>query len=120
MLSLKVGIVESKQKANWSKYYLKGSVILHEHNDMNVSIMANIEQTNSFYYHLLQTPQLNNSITVNETEANYSYGIVGSYDISPAWQFSGGIIHAAPLNEGKKNTWYGDTNMALLGTSYSF
>ena len=120
LLWLKAGMVESKQTASWNKYYLQGSVILHQHNDLNVSLMANIEQTNSFYHYNRQALQLKSPIEMSNTETNYSYGIVGRYDINSAWQFSGGIIHAAPLNESIQNIWYGDTNMALLGTSYSF
>lgn len=119
-LSVEAGIIESKKNANWSKYYFQGAVILHQHNEFNVSLMANIEQINSFSYHHAQTPLLDNSIIINATEVNYSYGIMGSYSINDAWQFSGGIIHAQPLKETMLDTWYGDANMALIGTTYSF
>lgn len=120
LLSVEAGVIESKQESNWSKYYFQGALVLHQHDEFNVSLMANIEQINSFYHHNELSLTLDNSIIINETEVNYSYGIVGSYSISPSWKFSGGVIHAQPLNEQKQNTWYGDANMALIGTTYSF
>ncbi len=119
-LSIEAGMLQSKQESNWSKYYFQGSVTLHQHNEFNVSLMANIEQLNSFNYHNEKTSILDNTLVINETEINYSYGIITSYSVSPAWQFSGGIIHAQPLNESAQNSWYGDANMALIGTTYSF
>jgi len=83
-------------------------------------LMANIEQLNNFNYHNNKPIFLDSSITINETELNYSYGIITSYSVSPAWQFSGGIIHAKPLNDSTQSAWYGDANMALIGTTYSF
>lgn len=120
LLSMEAGILQSKQASGWNKYYFQGAVTLHQQNEFNVSLMANIEQINNFNHHNDQTPILDNSITLNETELNYSFGIITSYSVSPTWHFSGGIIHAESLNETTKNTWYGDTNMALIGTTYSF
>jgi hypothetical protein len=119
LLSIEAGMLESKQESNWSKYYFQGALTLHQYDEFNVSLMANIEQLNNFNYHHNQTLFLDNS-TINETKLNYSYGIITSYSISPAWQFSGGIIHAEPLNDSTQNTWNGDANMALIGTTYSF
>lgn len=120
LLSIEAGVLQSKQEANWSKYYFQGAVTLHQHDEFNVSLMANIEQINSFNHHNDKTPFVDSLITINETELNYSYGIITSYSVNPAWQFSGGIIHAESLNESAQGTWYGDANMALIGTSYSF
>jgi hypothetical protein len=120
LVSIEAGMLQSKQEASWSKYYFQGALTLHRYDDFNVSLMANIEQLNNFSSHNNQTVTFDNLTTLNETELNYSYGIITSYSISPAWQFSGGIIHAEPLNDATKNTWYGDANMALIGTTYSF
>lgn len=120
LLSIEAGVLQSKQESSWSKYYFQGAVTLHQYDEFNVSLMANIEQLNNFNYHNNQAPFLDDSTTINETELNYSYGIITSYSVSPAWQFSGGIIHAEPLNDSTQNTWYGDANMALIGTTYSF
>lgn len=119
LLSIEAGVLESKQNSNWNKYYFQGAVTLHQNNDLNVSLMANIEQINNFN-HNAKAPFIDSVITINDTEFNYSYGIVTSYSVTPAWQFSGGIIHAAPVNEAIENTWYGDANIALIGTTYSF
>jgi len=120
LLSMEAGILQSKQTSSWNKYYFQGAVTLHQQNEFNVSLMANIEQINNFNHHNDQTSFLDNSIIINETELNYSFGIITSYSVSPTWHFSGGIVHAESLNDGTKNTWYGDTNMALIGTTYSF
>jgi len=120
LLSIEAGMLQSKKESSWSKYYFQGAVTLHQHAEFNVSLMANIEQLNNFNYHNNQTPFLGSSMTDNESELNYSYGIITSYSINRSWQFSGGIIHAEPLNESTLNTWYGDANMALIGTTYSF
>ena len=120
LVSIEAGILESKQAATWSKYYFQGALTLHQHNEFNVSLMANIEQINNFNHHNVQTPISDSILTINETELNYSYGIITRYSVTPAWQFSGGFIRAAPLNESTQNTWYGDANMALIGTTYSF
>jgi len=120
LLSLEAGMLQSKQESSWNKYYFQGAVTLHQQNELNVSLMANIEQINNFNHHNDQALILNSSLIINETELSYSYGIITSYSVSPAWQFSGGIIHAQPLNESTQSTWYGDANMALIGTTYSF
>lgn len=120
LLSIEAGMLQSKKESSWSKYYFQGAVTLHQHDKFNVSLMANIEQLNNFNYHNNQTHFLDNLMTINETELNYRYGIITSYSINSAWQFSGGIVHAAPLNESTQNVWYGDANMALIGTTYSF
>ena len=120
LLSLEAGMLQSKQESSWNKYYFQGAVTLHQQNELNVSLMANIEQINNFNQHNDQTLIINSSLVINETELSYSYGIITSYSVSPAWQFSGGIIHAESLNESTQHTWYGDANMALIGTTYSF
>ena len=120
LLSIEAGMLQSKQESNWNKYYFQGAVILHQKNEFNVSLMANIEQINNFNHHNNQTPFTDNTIILSETELNYSYGLITSYSISPAWNFSGGIIHAESLNDSTQNTWFGDANMALIGTTYSF
>ncbi|MBL4941830.1 MAG: hypothetical protein JKY81_09225 [Colwellia sp.] len=120
LLSIEAGMLESKQDSNWNKYYVQGAVTLHQHNEFNVSLMANIEQINNFNHRNAQIPFINNPIMINETELNYSYGIITSYSVTPAWQFSGGIIRAESLTESTQNSWYGDANIALVGTTYSF
>ena len=87
--------------------------------------MANIEQLNNFHsLYLLnnenQTPYVENLTMSNNTELNYSYGLVGSYSVNATWQFSGGIIHAQALNDPNYNAWYSKKSMALIGTKYSF
>ncbi len=120
LLSLEAGVLSPKLEANWSKFYFKGALTLHQHADFNVSLMANIEQINSYNYHNEQAPSFTDSLSISETELNYSYGIITSYTINSGWQFSGGIIHAAPVNDANQTTWYGDEKMALIGTTYSF
>ncbi len=120
LLSIEAGMLQSKKESSWSRYYFQGAVTLHQHDEFNVSLMANIEQLNNFNYHTKQTLFLDSSMTIMESELNYSYGIITSYSINRSWQLSGGIIHAKPLNESTLNTWYGDANMALIGTTYSF
>jgi len=120
LLSIEAGMLQSKEEINWNKYYLQGAITLHQKNEFNVSLMANIEQINNYNHHNNQKIMFNNSIIINETELSYRYGIITSYSISPAWQFSGGIIRAQSLNESTQGSWYGDANMALIGTTYSF
>jgi len=120
ILSIEAGMLQSKNESNWNKYYFQGAVTLHQKNEFNVSLMANIEQINNFNYHNDQKTILSNSKIMNETESSYSYGIITSYSINSTWQFSGGIIHAESLNESAQRSWYGDANMALIGTTYSF
>jgi len=120
LLSIEAGMLQSKKETSWSRYYFQGAITLHQHDEFNVSIMANIEQLNNFNYPNNQTPQFDSHRSVNESELNYSYGIITSYSVSRSWQFSGGIIHAEPISDSALNTWYGDANMALIGTSYSF
>jgi hypothetical protein len=120
LLSIEAGMLQSKKESNWNKYYFQGAVTLHQYNQFNVSLMANIEQINNFNHHNDQIPFADSSIIINQTELNYSYGIITSYSVNPAWKFSGGIIHAESLNESPQNTWYGDANVALIGTTYSF
>lgn len=120
LLSIEAGMLQSKKEVSWSKYYFQGAVTLHQHDEFNVSLMANIEQLNNFNHYDYQTPIFNSSIINNGSELNYSYGIVTSYSINRSWHFSGGIIHAEPLNESAISTWYNDANMALIGTTYSF
>ena len=117
LLSIEAGIIQPQNQSNWSKYYFQGAVTLHQQDDLNVSLMANIEQIKHYNHqtHLFESP-----IALNETELSYSYGIITSYSISPSWQFSGGVIHAQSLKDSAQTTWYGDANMALIGTTYSF
>lgn len=117
LLSIEAGIIQTQNQSNWSKYYFQGAVTLHQHEELNVSLMANIEQIKHYNHH---THLLKSPIGLNETELSYSYGIITSYSISPSWQLSGGIIHAESLKGSTQTTWYGDANMALIGTSYSF
>lgn len=117
LLSIEAGIMQPQHQLNWSKYYFQGAVKLHQHDELNISLMANIEQIKQFNHQ----PALTKSpIVFNETELNYSYGIITNYSVSPAWQFSGGVIHAESLNESAQTTWYTDANMALIGTTYFF
>ena len=124
-ISVEIGLIQSEQQSNWSKYYFEGALTLHRYNKFNLSLMANIEQRNNFY--TLYFVNNKNHISVaenltgnNETELNYSYGLIGSYSVNPTWQFSGGIIHTQALDEPNSNTWSINSNMALIGTSYSF
>lgn len=120
LLSIQAGVLQSKQEPSLRKYYFQGAVTLHKYNDFNVSFMANIEQINNFNFHHNQTTVLDSSAPLNATKLNYSYGIITSYSVNSAWQFSGGIIHAEPISESAKTPWYTDANMALIGTTYSF
>jgi hypothetical protein len=119
-ISLEAGMLQSKKETSKSKYYFQGAVILHQHDEFNVSLMANIEQLNNFSYHNNQGLFLDSLMTTTESELNYSYGIITSYSITRSWQFSGGIIHAKPISESTLNNWSIDENMALIGTTYSF
>lgn len=120
LLSIKAGVLQSKNESSTSKYYFQGAITVHQHKEFNVSIMANVEQLNNINYFSNHAVFLDNSLIMNETEVNYSYGIITSYSINRSWQFSGGIIHAEPLSESTLNTWHSDENMALIGTTYSF
>ena len=120
LLSIKAGVLQSKQESSASKYYFQGTLTLHQHKEFNVSIMANLEQLNNVNYLSNQALFVDNALIMNETEVNYSYGIITSYTINQSWQFSGGIIHAEPLYAPTLNTWNNDENMALIGTTYSF
>lgn len=125
LLSIEAGIMQSGQESNWSKYYFQGALTIHQYDKFNLSLMANIEQLNNVHslYVLSnknQTPYVESLTMSNETELNYSYGLVGRYSVNSTWQFSGGIIHAQAINESNSNVWYGNTNMALIGTTYSF
>lgn len=117
LLSIEAGMIQTQNQSNWSKYYFQGAVTLHQHDELNVSLMANIEQIKHYNHqkHLFKSP-----IALNETELSYSYGIITSYSISSSWQLSGGIIHAESLKDSTQTTWYGDANLALIGTTYSF
>lgn len=125
LLSIEAGVIQSDNVSNWSKYYFQGAVILHQYEKFNLSLMANIEQLNNVHALYLfnneeQTPYGENLPVNNETKLNYSWGLVGSYSINSTWQFSGGVIRAEAFREQNSNTWYSDTNMALIGTTYSF
>jgi len=125
LLSIAAGVMQSNEMSNWSKYYFQGALTLHQYKKFNLAVMANIEQLNNFHSPYLvnnkdQTTYLENQAMSNETEVNYSYGLVGSYSVNSTWQFSGGIIHAQTFNEVNSTTWYGNKNMALIGTTYSF
>lgn len=119
-VSIEAGMLQSKKEASKSKYYLQGAVLLHQHDEFNVSLMANIEQLNNLNYLNNQTVFFENSLNTTKSALNYSYGIISSYSINHSWQLSGGIIHAEPLNESTLSTWKGDANMALIGTTYTF
>ncbi|MBL4764991.1 MAG: hypothetical protein JKX67_06895 [Colwellia sp.] len=125
LLSIEAGVMQSDQESNWSKYYFQGNLTLHQYNKFNLSLMANIEQLNNVYSlnfvnNSYQTPYVENLAMSDETELNYSYGLMGSYSVNSTWQFSGGIIHAQTFNELNSNSWYNNKNMALIGTTYSF
>lgn len=123
LLSIEAGVVQSTPLTNWHKYYFQGALTLHQHESFNLSLMANIEQQDNFY-----SPYLSNDKEQAPYETQYSlspetelsYGLVGSYTINSTWQFSGGIIHAQPLNEQNSSIWYSNKNMALIGATYSF
>lgn len=124
-ISIEVGLMQSDQLSNWSKYYFQGALTLHQYDKFNLSLMANIEQLNNFHSLYLvnnkyQVSLAENLTGNNETELNYSYGLIGSYSVNSTWQFSGGIIHAQALNEPNSNAWYSNSSMALIGTTYSF
>lgn len=124
-ISIEVGLMQSDQQSNWSKYYFQGALTLHQYNKFNLSLMANIEQLNNFHSLYLVNDKNQVSLAENltgkhETELNYSYGLIGKYSVNSTWQFSGGIIHAQALNESNSNTWYNNSSMALIGTTYSF
>lgn len=125
LLSLEAGVVQFSEVSNWSKYYFQGAVTLHQYNKFNLSLMANIEQLNNFHAlnfvnNNYQTSYVESLSMSNETELNYSYGLVGRYSINSTWQFSGGFIHAQAFNEPNSNAWYSNKSMALIGTTYSF
>lgn len=123
LLSIEAGVVQSTPLANSNKYYFQGALTLHQYENFNVSLMANIEQQDNFY-----SPYLSNKkeqIPYNaqynlSSETELSYGLVGSYTVNSTWQFSGGIIYAQPLSEQSSSTWYSNKNMALIGATYSF
>lgn len=124
-ISIEVGVIQSDQLSNWSKYYFQSALTLRQYDKFNLSLMANIEQLNNFHSLYLLNKKYHVSLAENfaennETELNYSYGLIGSYSVNSTWQFSGGIIHAQALNEPNSNTWYSNSNMALIGTTYSF
>ncbi|MBL4822190.1 MAG: hypothetical protein JKX90_01520 [Colwellia sp.] len=125
LLSIEAGVMQSGEVSNWSKYYFQGALTLHQYNKFNLSLMANIEQLNNVYSlnfvnNSYQTPYVENLAKSDETELNYSYGLMGSYSVNSTWQFSGGIIHAQTFNELNSSTRYSNKNMALIGTTYSF
>lgn len=125
LLSIKAGVIQSNEASNWSKFYFQSALTLHQYDRFNLTLMANLEQFNSFYsqYSMndsaevpyAKSPTINNAI-----ELNYSYGLMGSYSINSTWKFSGGIIHTQTLNEDNSNTSHTNKSMALIGTTYSF
>jgi hypothetical protein len=124
-ISIEAGLIQSNQLSNWSKYYFQGELTLHKHDKFNLLLMANIEQLRNL--HSLYVVNNNNHTSLvknltrkNETELNYSYGLIGSYSINSTWQLSGGIVHTQALDEPNSNTWHINSNMALIGTTYSF
>lgn len=124
-ISIEAGLIQSDQLSNWSKYYFQGALTLHKYDKFNLSLMANIEQLNNFNSLYLANNKNHISLAENltgnnETELNYSYGLIGSYSVNPTWQFSGGIIHTQALDEPNSNIWYVNSSMALIGTTYSF
>ena len=122
-ISIEAGLIQSNQPSNWSKYYFQGELTLHKHDKFNLLLMANIEQQrtpHSLYVVNNHTSLAKNLTDKNETELNYSYGLIGSFSINSTWQFSGGIIHTQALDEPNSDTWRINSNMALIGTTYSF
>jgi hypothetical protein len=125
LLSIEAGVIQLSQESNWSRYYFQGALTLHQYDKFNLSLMANIEQINNFqslYFvnNHYQTPYVENLTIPNETELNYSYGVVGSYSVNATWQVSGGIMHGQAIDTLNSITWYGNKNIALIGTTYSF
>ena len=56
LLSIEAGVLQSSQESSRSKYYFQGAVILHEYDEFNVSLMANIEQLNNLYLIYISEP----------------------------------------------------------------
>ena len=120
IISIKTGKVTSESFTSWSKHYLNSAVTIHQNNTFNLSITASVEQFENSHLRSQLQPITTNNQKVNNTELNYSYGLMGSYSISPTWYFSGGIIHSAPINETDNTSVHTNTSMALIGTTYSF
>lgn len=120
IVSIKTGKITSERLTSWSKYYLNSAITIHQNAVFNLSITASLEQFKNsqlnppFQSILKQTKQ------VKASEFNYSYGLMGSYSISSTWYFSGGIIHTSPLNDLHNTSWHTNSNMAIIGTTYSF
>lgn len=120
ILSIKTGKITSESFTSWSKNYLNSAITIHQNNAFNLSITASVEQFENSYLSSQLQPITTNNQQVKITEFNYSYGLVGSYSISPTWYFSGGIIHSSPINESNNTYWHTNSSMALIGTTYSF
>ncbi|MCW8833224.1 MAG: hypothetical protein OQK09_03510 [Colwellia sp.] len=120
LVSIETGLMQSPQTSSWRKYYLNGAITLHNNNAFNLSLTANIEQFKDIDLHYYQMPALENMNTVSDSELNYSYGLIGSYTINSTWHFSGGIIHSPSINNFNSAIIHNNTNMALVGTTYTF
>jgi len=120
IISLEPSLIIPQHNLHWSKYLLSGSVTLHQNNAFNLSLTTNIEQLKSINFGSYQQSILEHINYVDESELNFSYGVMGSYSINARWYFSGGIIHAPEIKGVQNSTDFSNTNMALVGTTYSF
>jgi|GEM_PF-2040314 len=120
IISIKTGKITSENLTDWSKYYLNSAITIHQSAVFNLSITASVEQFKNSNLSSQLQPLTNGSQQFNETELNYSYGIMGSYSVNPTWYFSGGIVHSSPINEANNTSWNTNSSMALIGTTYSF
>lgn len=119
-VSLETGLMQSYNSSDWSKYYLAGAIVLHKHNAFNLSLTAGVEQLKSTTLNYPQAPYLDNLSKTNNSEYNYSYGLVGHYSLDSTWHFTGGIIHTPSKNSLPNDNIYINNHMALVGTTYSF
>lgn len=120
IMSIETGLMKPKKAASWSKYYFTGAVTIHQNNAFNLSLTASIEQLKNMGSNYFQTPISESINGVHDSDLNYSYGLMGSYSVNPAWHFSGGIIHSPTINDANNTILYGDSHVALIGTTYSF
>lgn len=120
IMSIETGLIPAQTASNWNQYYFTGAISLHKKNAFNLSLTASIEQfknRDSSYY---QTPVLDNTHNIIDSELNYSYGLIGSYSVNSTWHFSGGFIHSPIINDTNNVILYRNKQMALVGTTYSF
>jgi len=112
---------ELSSELNGQNYFLQGSITLYSQDKFNILVNAKYEQKDNDLITLTQEVRSANPDEITRIR-NTSLGVIGRYSITSNWTVSGMLTSTAYLNDrlpySPLNSQY--SNMALIGTSYSF